>query len=156
MEFKLQQNNIFCIFFFFWDFGFQSQTETMVTNQNPKFVNKLLYLLYVEFCVQVCIIVFNQRHKTNDPLGTWKLILAAMALVCRDWCTVQMWMRQSAESSWCGQALKKQWCLETHYLFDLVFKVCIICVVDHLGQTNLFCCGLVGKKKKERKKEIHQ
>lgn len=70
MEFKLQQNNIFCIFFFFWDFGFQSQTETMVTNQNPKFVNKLLYLLYVEFCVQVCIIVFNQRHKTNDPLGT--------------------------------------------------------------------------------------
>lgn len=46
-------------FVFFGDFGFQSQIETMVTNQNPKCVNKRLYLLYVEFCVQVCIIVFN-------------------------------------------------------------------------------------------------
>lgn len=79
----------------------------MVTNQNPKLVNKLLYLLDVEFCVQVCIIVCQQR------------------------------------------------CLETHYLFDLVFKVCIICVVDHLGQTNLFCCGLVEKiKEKERNPSV--
>ena len=34
---------------------------------------------------------------------------------------------------------------QTHYLFDLVFKVSVIFVVDHLGQTNLFCCGLENK-----------
>ena len=38
-------------------------------------------------------------------------------------------------------------CVYMHscYLFDLVFKVSIIFVVDHLGKTNLFCCGLVNK-----------
>lgn len=65
---------------------------------------------------------------------------------------VLLWMHQSQPIVflvWPG--LKKQRCWERHYLFDLLFKVCIICVVDHLGKTNLFCCGLIRQKKLKKK-----